>query len=84
METGTGRQEQAEKESGKKERVVLALDVGTQSTRALLINSRGDVLSAVKSNHIPAYFSLEADWAEQRADFYWENIITAVSELKGR
>ena len=84
MEIETGRQEQAENERDKRERVVLALDVGTQSTRALLINDRGDVLAAAKSNHIPAYFSLEADWAEQRADFYWEHIITTVSELKGR
>lgn len=88
MEAETGRQKQVEVEKAEnrrteKERVVLALDVGTQSTRALLINARGDILGAAKSSHVPAYFSLEADWAEQQADFYWEHVITAVTELKG-
>lgn len=65
-----------------RERVVLSIDVGTQSTRALLINNYGDVLASAKSNHNPAYFSLQADWAEQDADFYWEHISKACLELK--
>lgn len=64
------------------ERVVLVIDVGTQSTRALLINNYGDMLAMVKSDHVPAYFSKEADWAEQEADFYWDHICKVTRQLK--
>ncbi len=74
--------EQGEKGFGKE--LVLAIDVGTQSTRALLINDCGVVLGKAKSSHMPPYFSKEADWAEQEADFYWEHIIRATTELKER
>lgn len=84
MEAESGRQKRVENGGKETGELVLALDVGTQSTRALLINARGDILGVAKSAHVPAYFSLEADWAEQRADFYWEHVITAVTELKNR
>ena len=64
------------------ERTVLSIDVGTQSTRALLINMHGDILGVAKSDHTPAYFSQQADWAEQRAEFYWEHICKATQALK--
>ncbi|NLX83614.1 MAG: carbohydrate kinase [Clostridiales bacterium] len=58
------------------ERVVLTLDVGTQSTRALIISRRGKILHKEQIKHEPAYFSLQADWAERHADFYFDAICT--------
>ncbi|MEG1947459.1 MAG: FGGY-family carbohydrate kinase [Lachnospiraceae bacterium] len=68
----------------KPERIVLVYDVGTQSTRALLINNRGEILGKVREKHDPPYFSLETDWAEQRADFYYEKVCTASQKLKAQ
>lgn len=64
------------------EKLVLSIDVGTQSTRVMLINPYGAVLSLAKKEHNPAYFSLEPDWAEQDPDFYWNCICEALKELK--
>lgn len=64
------------------ERIVLVFDVGTQSTRALLVNNRGEILTKVKIQHEPAYFSVSADLAEQDADFYYECICRASQKLK--
>lgn len=66
------------------ERIVLVFDVGTQSSRALLIDSRGDVLGKEKIKHEPAYLSPRTDWAEQSADFYYDNICRAARQLKER
>lgn len=66
----------------KPERIVLVYDVGTQSTRALLVNNRGEILAKVRQKHEPSYFSPQTDWAEQRADFYYENICQASKEMK--
>lgn len=66
----------------KPERIVIVYDVGTQSTRALLVNNQGEILGKVRQKHEPPYLSKEADWAEQRADFYYENICEASQKLK--
>lgn len=65
-----------------KERIVLTFDVGTQSSRALLINSRGEILGKGQKKHEPPYFSKDADQAEQDADFYYRHICEAAGELK--
>ena len=59
------------------ERLVLSFDVGTQSTRALIIDRRGQILHKSRVTHEPAYFSLQADWAEQDPDFYFQKICQA-------
>lgn len=58
----------------KQEHIVLTFDVGTQSSRAMLINSRGDILAKAQETHEPPYDSPEPGFAEQRADFYYEHI----------
>lgn len=65
-----------------KERIVLIFDVGTQSTRALLVNNRGEILAKVKRKHTPAYLSPQADYAEQDPEFYYNHIARASRELK--
>lgn len=64
------------------EQVVIAFDVGTQSTRASLINNQGEILHLSQQKHEPAYFSLQPDWAEQDPDFYYDKIVAATNELK--
>lgn len=64
------------------ERIVLAFDVGTQSSRALLINQHGEILGKKKIRHDPPYHSIQPDWAEQKADYYYQNICKAALALK--
>lgn len=66
----------------RQESIVMTFDVGTQSSRALLINSRGEILGKGQKKHEPAYLSPETDWAEQEADFYYRHICEAAEELR--
>lgn len=66
------------------ERIVLAYDVGTQSSRALLINQRGEILEKSQVKHKRPYFSSQPDWSEQEADYYYRNICQASREIKER
>ncbi len=51
--------------------LVLAIDVGTQSTRAALVDLKGEILHLVKTAVEP-YFSERPGWAEQRPETYWQ------------
>lgn len=57
-----------------REHVVLVFDVGTQSSRSMLVDSKGHVLAIEKMKHEPAYFADNLDWAEQDADYYYDCI----------
>ena len=63
-------------------KTVLVFDIGTQSTRAMVIDSSGLVLSKAKLEHDPAYYRIGIDWAEQEADFYYEMICKAAKRCK--
>lgn len=64
------------------DRIVLAYDVGTQSSRALLINQRGEILAKSQVKHEIPYERPNPDWAEKDADFYYDNICKASARLK--
>ncbi|MDR3336660.1 MAG: FGGY-family carbohydrate kinase [Treponema sp.] len=64
------------------EPLILTFDIGTQSTRALLVNARGDILHKVQKPYDPPYFSQNPGWAEQRADYYWGCIGETSRSLK--
>lgn len=66
----------------RRERIVLIFDVGTQSSRAMLINTAGEILGKCQIKHEPAYISQNPDWAEQDADFYYDCICQASRGLK--
>ena len=51
--------------------LILTIDVGTQSTRAALVDLRGDIHHLVKIP-IEPYFSQNPGWAEQRPEYYWQ------------
>ena len=61
--------------------LVLTIDFGTQSLRTALINNEGDIESIIKRQYNPVYISIEKGYAEQKADFYWENLIDCLKEL---
>lgn len=76
-----GKQFTQEKQE-KKERIVLVFDVGTQSTRALLINNRGCILAKEQKKHEPPYVSPDTDYAEQDAQFYYGKLCESALALK--
>lgn len=62
--------------------LVLTFDVGTQSTRALLVNPNGDILMKVQKKYNPPYISPQPNWAEQDANYYWDAICETSLALK--
>jgi sugar (pentulose or hexulose) kinase len=60
--------------------LILALDVGTQSARAALVDLRGEILRIVKTPAEP-YFSEKPGWAEQRPEYYWEVVCQSSRQL---
>ncbi|MDY3234652.1 MAG: FGGY-family carbohydrate kinase [Erysipelotrichaceae bacterium] len=61
---------------------VLVFDVGTQSSRAMIVDQKGTVRAIAKLHHEPAYRSPEPDWAEQDADYYYEMICRAAQQCR--
>ncbi len=59
---------------------ILAIDVGTQSVRALVFDPRG-ALVAHSRVPIEPYVSPEPGWAEQDAELYWRSIGVACAGL---
>jgi sugar (pentulose or hexulose) kinase len=60
--------------------VVLAIDNGTQSVRALLFDMQGNL--RVKSRvPIEPYFSRQVGWAEQRPEYFWQSLCQACQQL---
>lgn len=63
--------------------LLLSIDCGTQSTRALLFDPRGRLLDKEKIEYEP-YEKGEAGQAEQDPRVYWEAVVRACSKLSGR
>jgi len=59
---------------------VLAIDVGTQSVRALVFDPRGTLIAASRIP-IEPYVSPHPGWAEQDAELYWRSIGEACAGL---
>ena len=64
------------------EPLVLTFDIGTQSARAVLVDDKGNILHKTQHRFEEPYFSLNPGWAEQRGEFYWEQICALSMELK--
>lgn len=52
--------------------LILTIDFGTQSVRAVITSPKGDELAFVKKNYDPPYFSVHPNYAEQDPEYYWE------------
>ncbi len=60
--------------------LLLAIDQGTQSVRAMLFDLHGQLI-AKSQQHIEPYFSEQPNWAEQHAGYFWEHLIKACQGL---
>ena len=59
---------------------ILAIDVGTQSVRALVFDPRGEVVAAARVP-IEPYVSPHPGWAEQDPELYWRALGEACAAL---
>ncbi len=59
---------------------ILSIDSGTQSVRALIFDLHGDLVHKIQIPLEP-YYSPEAGWAEQNADYYWKSLCRACLSL---
>ena len=59
---------------------ILAIDNGTQSVRALIFDTQGNLL-AKEQVHLEAYFSTHPGWAEHDPEDYWQAVCTACNRL---
>jgi len=59
---------------------VLAIDNGTQSVRALVFDLEGQLVAKSKIE-IEPYYSDQPGWAEQHAEYFWENLCKACNAL---
>ena len=60
---------------------LLAIDVGTQSARAIVFDAQGNLLARAQRVFEPTYVSPQAGWAEQDPEVYWNAVGEACREL---
>jgi sugar (pentulose or hexulose) kinase len=60
--------------------LLLAIDNGTQSVRALVFDLAGNLLAKSRVP-IQSYTSPQPGWAEQRPEYYWESLCQACQGL---
>jgi len=60
--------------------LILSVDAGTQSIRAALVDTAGNILHILKTP-IQPYFSEHPGWAEQQPDYYWEVFCKTTGQL---
>jgi sugar (pentulose or hexulose) kinase len=60
--------------------LILALDAGTQSVRALVFDPSGTLVAKARVPVTP-YVSPRPGWAEQRPEVYWDALVTACRTL---
>jgi len=60
--------------------LILAIDNGTQSVRALLFDTNGNLVGKGKQE-IEPYFSQHPGWAEQHPEYFWESLGKACALL---
>jgi len=63
--------------------MILSIDCGTQSIRAILFSLKGDIIDK-EQIHYDAYFSPKPSWAEQNAEVYWDGLCKATLILQKR
>ncbi|MEZ4449396.1 MAG: FGGY-family carbohydrate kinase [Nannocystaceae bacterium] len=59
---------------------ILAIDVGTQSVRAIVFDRAGEVVAAAQVMIIP-YVSPQPGWAEQEAPYFFDRVAEACQRL---
>ena len=59
------------------EPLVMTCDIGTQSTRALLVDKHGNIVDMHQIKYAEPYISVKPGWAEQKTDFYYAHLCAA-------
>lgn len=62
------------------EKYIFTIDNGTQSVRAILFDTKGNLVGKGKEE-LEAYFSEQPGWAEQHLEYYWESLKKACDKL---
>tara|TARA_R110000744_G_scaffold2188_8_gene8617 strand:- start:1922 stop:3520 length:1599 start_codon:yes stop_codon:yes gene_type:complete len=60
--------------------LILTIDNGTQSVRALLFDLRGNLVAKSRVE-LEAYFSIKPGWAEQHSDYFWQMLGKCCQQL---
>ncbi len=60
---------------------LLAIDVGTQSTRAIVFDTAGSLLAKAQVLHEPVHSVPQHGWAEQDPELYWRALVSACQSL---
>lgn len=60
---------------------LLAIDVGTQSARAIVFDAQGRLLAKAQTLFEPTYHSPQPGWAEQEAEVYWRGVADSCRQL---
>jgi sugar (pentulose or hexulose) kinase len=60
---------------------LLAIDVGTQSARAIVFDARGHLLARQQIVFEPTYHSPQPGWAEQAPEVYWTAVADCCNAL---
>lgn len=63
------------------EGTLLAIDVGTQSVRALVFDLMGKLIDHAQVVYQVPYYSPHPGWAEQDPNFYWESLAECCQRL---
>jgi len=63
------------------DKTLLSIDCGTQSLRALLFSTTGDLLGRAQVEYEP-YFSEKPGWAEQDPEVFWDSLCRACQQLR--
>jgi len=66
--------------SAESDKLILTIDNGTQSVRALLFDLKGNLVAKSRIE-LEAYFSKNPGWAEQEADYFWKMLIQCCQNL---
>ena len=64
--------------------IVLTFDIGTQSIRGMFIDEKGNILDIEQKIYEVPYFSKNPGWAEQKPDFYFDNLCNVSKILASR
>ena len=64
--------------------LILTYDVGTQSTRAILVDKQGNIVDKVQVKYAEPYIRQQPGWAEQKTDFYFAHMCAASRVLMER
>ena len=60
---------------------LLAIDVGTQSARAIVFDAQGHLLARAQTIFEPTYVSPQPGWAEQDPEVYWDGVRQSCHKL---